>query len=224
MDVFFNHIKDFCSKILTDDIKDEIYTQDNLSTDYLINKYIVNIEPLIIKQIKKKLVELDKITENSDISIGTDKYANQNRIVGIKVQPNSPSNIKEKSIFIVLNNSLNTCWERFVLLKELCSLYLRFDNTFYDDKEITFQDYESAINNAFEQSKDFSNINNSLNTNCELFAILAAVKVMIPNIEKTLGYLYDIKNSHFDIARKLLIPEIILSYSFKNGYLELLKD
>ncbi|MCX8480532.1 MAG: hypothetical protein ORN58_01305, partial [Sediminibacterium sp.] len=84
--------------------------------------------------------------------------------------------------------------------------------------------YESAIKNALEQSIEFKENNNSSNINCELFAILATVKLMIPDINKTLEYLNKKEFSHFDIARKLLIPEIILSHAFKNGYLELLKD
>ena len=101
------------------------------------------------------------------------------------------------------------------------SLYLDF---YLNSKLERYTKYEIALAKAFEARKIINNFNNTFEFENEIFSILLTIKLMIPDLNKTLNYLQDKNIYPIDIARKLLIPEFILTTCYQKGYLELLKD
>ena len=177
---------------------------------------------ILFYEIKKNIITKHYLDKKIKIEILKDYNLNGQKISGIKFEPLyiSPSNL-ERKIYIVYDPTYNNCWRRFVLIKEFMSLYLDF---YLNSKLERYTKYEIALAKAFEARKIINNFNNTFEFENEIFSILLTIKLMIPDLNKTLNYLQDKNIYPIDIARKLLIPEFILTTCYQKGYLELLKD
>ena len=127
-------------------------------------------------------------------------------------------------IYINLQESMNECWRRFTIIKELCSAYVGhyqsdiIDNTIYECET----EYVSGIEEAFERKVNYVNSDGleDGDIDSETFAILIATELLIPRPyrEITRSLLKKVDNEELtlnDVAKSLLIPESVLKL-FKN--------
>lgn len=204
---------------------------NNFHNIYNFNQNIPSIEIrylsetnmlMLFYEIKKHILTKYCLDNKIKIEILKDWNLNGQKISGIKFEPfyTSPSDF-EKKIYIVYDPSYNQCWRRFVIIKEFMSLYLDFYINFELER---YTKYDIALKKAVEAKEILLNKSNNINFENEFFSILLAVKFMIPDLNKTIDYLKDKDIYPIDIARKLLIPEFILTTCYQKGYLKLLKD
>jgi len=133
----------------------------------------------------------------------------------------------ENDYHILVNPNHNTCWRRFALVKELCSLYTNHYGRVKGDWQMqTVDDYLVSLESSYNQIGAI--LNNDLNTNdldSDTFAILMATELMIPPFKRKLtNSLVDrYKKSELtlnDIAQSLSMPEQILQKHIEFGYFE----
>jgi hypothetical protein len=129
-------------------------------------------------------------------------------------------------IYINIIKESSDCWQRFTKVKEFCSAFAghyqseTLRNTIYEGEE----DYAKSIEEAFKRKTSTINSDGLLagDIDCETFAILLAIELMIPrdrrNITKRL--IEKVENNETtlnDVAKSLMIPEAVLRF-FKDKY------
>ena len=127
--------------------------------------------------------------------------------------------------YILLNPSLNSCWQRFAMLKELCSLYI--DHYDKDSKLTRYDNYLESLVNAFEQKKKLV-ANEKLDEgdfDSETFSILLATELLIASAKQMPSNLFvefeTTKITLNDLAKSLMMPEFVLKlYYEKKWYLQ----
>lgn len=199
------------AKDLVDKIgQDVLYTDQNRTYPTAPSNFLLNRINHVGEYIKGYLC---KTTSTKEVYVINDLGVGEN-ILGMYVH-------HQNSCYIKINGNLNVCWNRFALLKELCSLYVdHYDTT---SKMLKFDNYLDSIKNAFDQKDNLiSNPNlDKGDLDSETFSILLATELMIPihKREITKDLISKIGSGGItmnDIAKSLLIPEYILKlYSNK---------
>ncbi len=118
---------------------------------------------------------------------------------------------------IIINPNKNTCWRRFALIKELCSLYT---NHYHRERGTEtlhrFDDYQKSLESSVHQKNliEKKNLDDS-NLDSDTFAILLACEIMIPPKYRkyTNGLIDRVRSGEMtmnDVAQSLSMPEYIL--------------
>jgi hypothetical protein len=147
---------------------------------------------------------------NADLRIITDPKLGEN-LYGLFVNRGNQN-------YILVNETLNECWFRFTLLKELCSLYV--DHYDKQDKLTRFDNYLSSLQNAFNEKVDFVGKPglDEGDLDSETFSILLATELMIP--VETRGITDSLISSKIplnDVAKSLMVPEFILKLFYEKN-------
>jgi Zn-dependent peptidase ImmA (M78 family) len=111
-------------------------------------------------------------------------------------------------IDIYYNPTLNTCWRRFIIAKELSHLIL-------GDKNHNFTGTISSIEAIFNklQRKQFTNENDNNAIAVEMMAYYTAIEFLLPwhpNYGMKAVDMYKQGMSYYDIADEFKIPELIV--------------
>jgi hypothetical protein len=130
-------------------------------------------------------------------------------------------------IYINIIKESSDCWQRFTKVKEFCSAFVghyqseALKNNIYEGEE----DYAKSIEEAFKRK--ISSINTdglqAGDMDCETFAIILAIELMIPKphrhlTENLLKKVEQGETTLNDVAKSLMIPEAVLKF-FKDKYI-----
>lgn len=128
--------------------------------------------------------------------------------------------------YIVINGKQNTCWKRFTLIKELCSLYVNQDARVPEMGLKTFDDYQKSLDISYDEMLKLKSRTAGEDLESDTFAIILATELMIPPFYRmeTSTLINRQKNSTItmnDIAKSLSMPEFILEKHIEAGFYEL---
>ncbi|AUD02161.1 hypothetical protein [Spirosoma pollinicola] len=126
------------------------------------------------------------------------------------------------SIYIVINATMNYCWKKFTVLKELFHVYMDFNDEISRNVKIVREhNYRISLEKVFEETIkfkdfDFSSLEDLYDMDEEMCIVLLATELIIPiyDREEVMKMVLQIGQQPVnltvnDIAKSMLIPEYI---------------
>ncbi|WP_462264681.1 hypothetical protein [Mucilaginibacter sp.] len=195
---------------------DNIYTNVNTIYPSAPQNLFLNKVEVVTNFVRQYMQKLDK---PKDLVVKFDHHAKGN-VYGFYI------NLNDKTCYIVLNPNLNSCWKRFALLKELCSVYINlYDIKGY--KTNKYNNYTDSIENAFSKKGMFVSHKafEDDDVDDETYSILLATELMIPInhrqvIKDLTAQIETGALTMSDIAKSLMMPEFILKQYIGYGLLD----
>jgi hypothetical protein len=183
---------------------DRLYTNINTHHPGAPKNYMINKVDLIGDFVLKMYKDLG---QPISLMVMTDEKLGEN-IFGLFVQRGNQN-------YILINENLNNCWNRFTKLKEFCSLYV--DHYDKESRLTKYDNYLDSLRNAFEQKSKLlgkTNLDDG-DLDSETFSILLAIELMIPLHKREItnalfAKFEESKITMNDIAKSLMMPEFVL--------------
>jgi hypothetical protein len=118
----------------------------------------------------------------------------------------------EKVAYVMISGEANMCWQRFAIAKELMHIYTNF----YADANM---EGLVMIGDAI-RSRSVLPLSSSHLLDAETFCLLTALELMIPwkLREPIVAAKRAERLSDYEIAKKLMIPEAMVSFFFSGDY------
>lgn len=137
---------------------------------------------------------------------------------------------EEKKVVVLLSKNNNRCWSRFTLIKEICHFFLvdktNIAKTNISEVAESLMTHVAYIPNflpkeSTEKIEELLNLVNPLGAE-EAAAILAAIEIMIPEVNKTM--IKDRINRGYklsEISSILVVPNLILEHRLQEWGFEI---
>ena len=226
----YQTVLQYANNIVSEIGVENLYTLQNQKFPSAPLNYLIKSPKLIIPVIKNRLKQLE-----TPKTIHLLKAIDINAIEGLYADIHH-------NLYIVYSDKLSESWQRFTIVKELCSAY----TAHYQDKDIKQEvrqyipkvdysdnakyerdeDFEASIEAAYWHKVNYVNKDFLYpgDLDSETFAILLATEIMIcrqnRNItEDLMKKQLDGEVTLNDIAKSLMIPETILRIHMAKGYL-----